>query len=167
MLRKLIVAASFLASTSVFAAVTTVSFSGEDLFGAGPDRTAKVTFTSSTNFDLTGFVDPDDILTFMQMKNSGLYQGSDEISNKWDTFDYAPIVWPLLKADPTRYTFNLQNLVAGTYTLQFNFAGGSHFVGEYTISPNTLPIPEPETYGMMFTGLAFMGLIVLRRLKNS
>lgn len=167
MLKKLFIAASLLASTSAFAAVTTVSFSGDDLSGTGPARTAKVTFTSATDFDLTGFVDPDNILSFMQMNNSGLYQGSDEISDRWDTFDWAPIVWPLSKVDPTRYTFNLKNLVAGTYTLQFNFIGGSHFVGEYTISSITAPVPEPETYGMMFVGLALMGVIAFRRQKNS
>lgn len=167
MLKKLFIAASLLASTSAFAAVTTVSFSGDDLSGTGPARTAKVTFTSATNFDLSGFVNPDGIFSFMQSNNSGLYKNGQEISDRWDTFDWAPIGRPLRDADITRYTFDLKNLAAGTYTLQFNFAGGSQFSGQYSINPITVPVPEPETYGMMFAGLVLMGAIAFRRQKKN
>ena len=167
MLKKLFIAASLLASTSAFAATTPVSFSGDDLSGTGINRTAKVTFTSATAFDLKGFVNPDGIFSFMQANNSGLYKNGQEISDRWDTFDWAPIVLPLRDADISRYTFNLTNLAAGTYTLQFNFIGGSQFSGQYSITPITVPVPEPETYGMMFVGLALMGVIAFRRQKNS
>lgn len=167
MLKKLLIAASLLASTSAFATVTTVSFNGNDLSGTAINRTAKVTFTSATAFDLTGFVNPSSILGFMQSNNSGLYQGTTQISNASNTFDWAPVIFPLRDLDPTRYTFNLHNLAAGTYTLQFNFIGGSTFNGQYSISSITTPVPEPETYGMMFMGLALMGTIAFRRQKNS
>lgn len=171
MLKKLLIAASLLASTSAFAASTTTSFSGNDLPGTNLSKTAKITITSAVDFDLTGILDPN--AKFLTGTNSGLYDGLTIVSNSNATFQYAPIILPLSQFDLTRYTFSVSNLDAGSYTLQFNLTGilglneGGHFTGSYTISPITAAVPEPETYGMMFMGLALMGVIAFRRQKNS
>lgn len=162
MLKKLLIAASLFASTSAFAAATT--FSGTDLSGASDARTVKISISSAVDFDLTGILDPS--FRFLQDRNSGLYQGS-VISDSDSTFEYAPIILPLSQFDLTRYTFSVLNLAAGSYTLQFNLIGGGNYQGSYTISPITVPVPEPETYGMMFAGLVLMGAIAFRRQKNN
>lgn len=166
MLKKLFIAASLLASTSAFATSTTTTFSGTDLSGSSDARTAKISISSAVDFDLTGILDPG-ILKFLQDNNSGLYQGVSLISDADNTFEYAPIILPLSQFDLTRYTFSVSNLAAGNYTLQFNLIGGGSYEGSYTISSITVPVPEPETYGMMFAGLALMGVIAFRRQKNS
>lgn len=165
MLKKLLIAASLLVSTSAFATSTTVTFSGSDLSGSSDARTAKISISSAVDFDLTGILDPS--FRFLQSNNSGLYQGLTLISDANSTFTYAPVILPLSDFDLTRYTFSVSNLAAGNYTLQFNLIGGGHYEGSYTISPITVPVPEPETYGMMFAGLALMGVIAFRRQKNS
>lgn len=165
MLKKLLIAASLLVSTSAFAASTTTTFYGTDLSGTSDARTAKINITSAVDFDLTGILDPS--LRLLQDNNTGLYQGMTLISNSNATFQYAPIIFPLSQFDLTRYTFSVSNLDAGSYTLQFNLIGGGNFTGSYTINPITAAVPEPETYGMMFMGLALMGVIAVRRQKNS
>jgi hypothetical protein len=164
MLKKLFIAASLLASTSAFATSTT-TFSGTDLSGSSDARTAKISISSAVDFDLTGILDPS--FRFLQDNNSGLYQGLTLISDSNSTFTYAPVILPLSDFDLTRYTFSISNLAAGSYTLQFNLIGGGNYSGSYTISSITVPVPEPETYGMMFAGLALMGVIAFRRQKNS
>ncbi|TXI46563.1 FxDxF family PEP-CTERM protein [Methylophilus sp.] len=165
MLKNLLIAASLLASTSAFATSTTTTFNGTDLSGSSDARTAKISISSAFDFDLTGVLDPS--LRLLQDNNSGLYQGITVISDSDHTFTYAPIVFPLNQFDLTRYTFSLSNLAAGSYTLQFNLIGGGHYEGSYTISSITAPVPEPETYGMMFAGLALMATIAVRRQKKN
>lgn len=165
MLKKLLIAASLLVSTSAFATSTTVTFNGSDLSGSSEARTAKISISSAVDFNLTGILDPS--FRFLQDNNSGLYKGLTIISDASSTFTYAPVILPLSDFDLTRYTFSVSNLAAGNYTLQFNLIGGGRYEGSYTISPITVPVPEPETYGMMFAGLALMGVIAFRRQKNS
>ncbi len=171
MFKKLLIAASLLASSSAFATATTTTFSGNDLPGTSPAETAMITITSAVDFDLTGILDPS--AKFLADTNSGLYQGFSIISNSSATFEHTPIILPLSQFDLTRYTFSVFNLEAGTYTLQFNLTGifglneGGHYTGSYTISPISVPVPEPEAYGMMFAGLALLGVIAFRRQKNS
>jgi hypothetical protein len=162
-MRKLLTAILLLASTSVFA--TTVTFSGKDKIGFSDADTAKITISYlDGNFDLSGILDPNH--TIVNPINSGLYNGLTLISDAGDTFTYSPIILPLNEFDLTRYTFSFTNLAAGTYTLQFNLLLGGKYTGEYTISPITVPVPEPETYGMMFVGLALMGTIAIRRQRK-
>ena len=165
MLKKLLIAASLLVSTSAFATSTTVTFSGSDLSGSSDARTAKISISSAVDFDLTGILDPS--FRFLQSNNSGLYQGLTLISDANSTYTDAPVILPLSDFDLTRYTFSVSNLAAGNYTLQFNLIGGGNYAGSYTINPITTAVPEPETYGMMFAGLALMGVIAIRRQKNS
>jgi len=165
MLKNILVAASLLASTSAFATSTTTTFSGTDLSGSSDARTTKISISSAFDFDLTGVLDPS--FRLLQENNSGLYQGITVISDSDHTFTYAPIVFPLNQFDLTRYTFSLSNLAAGSYTLQFNLIGGGRYEGSYTISSITAPVPEPETYGMMFAGLALMGTIAVRRQRKN
>lgn len=167
MLKNILVATSLLVSTSAFATATTTTFSGTDLAGSSLAKTAKVNISyTAGNFDLTGILDPRG-LKFLNDHNSGLYQGITVISDADQTFQYAPIITPISQFDLTRYSFSVSNLAAGSYTLQFNLIGGGRYEGSYTINPITVPVPEPETYGMMFAGLAMMGLIAFRRQKNS
>jgi len=163
MLKKLLIAASLLASTSAFATATTTTFSGVDHPGVSDSKTTKISISyTGGNFDLTGVLDPD--FRLLNPINSGLYQGITLVSDSNDTFTYAPIITPILiGSDLTRWTFSASNLAAGNYTLQFNLLFGGSYEGSYTITP----VPEPETYGMMFAGLALMGVIALRRQKNS
>lgn len=167
MLKKLLIAASLLASTSAFATATTTTFSGVDHPGVSDSKTTKISISyTGGNFDLTGVLDPD--FRLLNPINSGLYQGITLVSDFDDTFTWAPIITPiLLGSDLTRWTFSVSNLAAGNYTLQFNLLAGGHYEGSYTINPITVPVPEPETYGMMFAGLALMGVIAFRRQKNS
>lgn len=165
MFKNILIAASLLASTSAFATSTTFTFSGTDLSGSSDARTAKIAISSAFDFDLTGVLDPS--VRFLQDNNSGLYQGITLVSDYGDTYTYAPVIFPLNQFDVTRYTFSVSNLAAGNYTLQFNLTGGGKYEGNYTISAITTPVPEPETYGMMFAGLALMGTIAFRRQKNS
>ncbi|WP_124552058.1 FxDxF family PEP-CTERM protein [Methylophilus methylotrophus] len=167
MLKKLFIAASLLASTSAFATATTTIFSGVDRLGDNPSNTVKINISYlDGNFDLTGILDPS--LRDLNEKNSGLYQGISLISDADDTFTWAPIFTPfIIGSDLTRWSFSVSNLAAGNYTLQFNLVLGGRYEGSYTISPITVPVPEPETYGMMFAGLALMGVIAFRRQKNS
>lgn len=167
MLKKLLIAASLLASTSAFATATTTTFSGVDHAGVSDSKTTKISISyTAGSFDLTGVLDPD--VRLLNPINSGLYQGITLISDSDSTFTYAPIITPiLLGSDLTRWTFSASNLAAGNYTLQFNLLFGGRYEGSYTINPITVPVPEPETYGMMFAGLALMGLIAFRRQKNS
>jgi hypothetical protein len=164
MFKNLLVAASLLASTSAFA--TTTTFSGNDHPGTDLSHTVKINISYlDGSFDLTGVLDPS--LRLLHENNSGLYQGLTIISDADDTFTYAPILTPLIDLDLTRYTFSVSNLAAGSYTLQFNLIAGGHYEGSYTINPITVPVPEPETYGMMFAGLALMGAIAVRRQKKN
>lgn len=166
MLKKLLIAVSLLVSTSAFATATTTTFSGTDHPGVNLSHTVKIDFSYlDGNFDLTGILDPS--IRLLSDINTGLYQGVTLISNADDTFTYAPILTPFVDLDLTRYTFSVSNLAAGNYTLQFNLIAGGNYEGSYTISPITVPVPEPETYGMMFAGLALMGVIAFRRQKNS
>lgn len=162
-MKKLFTAALMLASTSVFA--TTTTFSGHDPFGTSEALTSKVTISHTTgNFDLTGVLDPS--FRLLNETNSGLYNGLTLVSDADDTFTYSPIIFPLNQLDLTRYTFSFSNLSAGTYTLKFNLVLGGNYTGSYTTTAVSTPVPEPETYSMMFAGLALMGTIVLRRKKN-
>lgn len=165
MLKKLLIAASFFASTSAFAAATTTTFSGVDHAGVSDSKTTKINISyTAGSFDLTGVLDPQ--FRLLNEVNSGLYQGITLISDADDTFTWAPIITPfLIGSDLTRWTFSVSNLAVGNYTLQFNLLGGGRYEGSYTISPITVPVPEPETYGMMFAGLALMGVIAFRRQK--
>ncbi len=162
-MKKLLAAALLLASTSVFA--TTTTFSGYDQPGTSLSKTTKISISYlDGNFDLSGVLDPS--FRLIHENNSGFYNGMTLISDADDTFQYSPIILPLKDFDLTRYTFSFSNLAAGTYTLQFNLLAGGHYNGSYTISPVTIPVPEPETYGMMLAGLGLMGTIALRRQKN-
>lgn len=161
MLKNILVAASLLASTSVFA--TTTTFSGTDHPGESLSHTVKINISYlDGSFDLTGILDPE--LRLLSDTRTGLYQGLTIISDADDTFSYAPTLVPF---DLTRYTFSVSNLAAGNYTLQFNLIAGGRYEGSYTINPITVPVPEPETYGMMFAGLALMGTIAARRQRKN
>ena len=157
-MKKLLAATLLLASTSVFA--TTTTFSGRDHWGVEDSETAKINISyTAGSFNLTGMLDP--TLRFINDANSGLYGPLGLLSDSDSTFTYAPVLF-----DWTRYTFSASNLAAGSYTLQFNLFGGGRYTGSYTTSAVSTPVPEPETYGMMFVGLALMGTIAFRRQKN-
>lgn len=156
MFNKLLTAMLLLASTSAFA--TTVHFKGYDNPGLGLPNTVKIDISSTSTFNLSGEVDPSSWFTWIKDKNSGLAYEGKLISDKGDTFTWAPVAtWS--DVDPTVWTFNFSNLAAGNYTLQFNLAGGGSYTGSYTITA----VPEPETYGMMLMGLGLMGTIAFRR----
>lgn len=161
-MKKLLAALLLLATSSAFA--TTVVFDGKDKLGTEEKNTAKVSISYlDGNFDLSGVLDPS--LRLINPDNSGLYNGLTLVSDSDHTFTYAPIItWH--EVDLTRYTFSFTNLAAGSYTLKFNLLFGGKYTGNYTISPVTVPVPEPETYGMMLVGLGLMGTIAFRRQKN-
>lgn len=164
-MKQLITVAMLLATTSVFATTSTTTFSGHDPLGSSEANTSKVTIAYTTgSFDLSGVLDPS--FRLLNETNSGLYNGLTLVSDADDTFTYSPIILPLQNFDLTRYTFSFNNLDAGTYTLKFNLILGGNYTGSYTVSPVTMPVPEPETYGMMLIGLGLMGTIALRRQKN-
>ena len=57
------------------------------------------------------------------------------------------------------YTTSLSNLAAGTYVVSFATPGllTSLKVDDLTITTVAAPVPEPETYAMMLTGLTMIG----------
>ena len=161
MIRNFLVATALMASTTAFA--TTTTFSGHDNIGANEANTAKISISYlGGSFDLTGVLDPS--FRLLNETNSGLYSGVTLVSDADSTFNYAPTLIPF---DLTRYTFSVSNLAAGNYTLKFNLIAGGNYTGSYTISPITVPVPEPESYGMMLLGLGLMGAIAFRRQKNA
>ena len=158
MFKKILIAASLLASTSAFATVSFGTLTDPDQASSFADGTfAKVDFSSSTNFDLSG-----SFTTSKNLSTSALFKLSA------DGLTYTNLL--NLNANKTtkdNYTFSFSNLLAGTYQLRFNVASGGTITGNYTLSPITTPVPEPETYGMMFAGLALIGSIAARRQKKN
>lgn len=66
------------------------------------------------------------------------------------------------------FNFSALNLTAGSYTLTVNgkaFTNGN-YLGSFAVSATALPVPEPETFGMMMLGLGLVGLTAYRR-KNA
>lgn len=61
--------------------------------------------------------------------------------------------------DPDHLTLPPSSLfVAGDYTLKIGgYATGEHG-GMYTVAAVTVPVPEPETWGMLLAGLGLLGL---------
>lgn len=58
------------------------------------------------------------------------------------------------------------NLSTGTYTVH---VWGVTAVKntQYTATVSALPVPEPETYGMLLGGLALLGVVARRKAKNA
>lgn len=152
MLKKLLIAASLLASTSAFATVTnfgTITDPGTaSSFANG--TFAYLDITSAQNFDLSAF-----FTTSKNLTNVALFDG---VTNNAIT---------TTGSKDAGYSFSLTNILAGSYQLRFNVASGGTITGNYTLSTITTPVPEPETYGMMFAGLALMGTIAVRRQKKN
>jgi hypothetical protein len=67
------------------------------------------------------------------------------------------------------YSFNLSNLLAagGTYTLRFASVSNDDQLqmGIDNVSLSVTPVPEPDTYAMLLSGLGLMGFVVRRRNK--
>lgn len=62
------------------------------------------------------------------------------------------------------WEFSASNLVSGIYTLTITGTAytDSTLGGSLTVS-ETLPVPEPETYGLMLLGLGVLGFITRRK----
>lgn len=61
---------------------------------------------------------------------------------------------------------SVNNVAAGSYYWKLDGdAIGTHG-GTYQFSLNTAPVPEPETYAMMLSGLGLLGFIGRRRMKK-
>ncbi|WP_312435550.1 FxDxF family PEP-CTERM protein [Janthinobacterium sp.] len=58
------------------------------------------------------------------------------------------------------------DLAAGSYAVHITGVTATKNV-QYTASVSALPVPEPETYGMMLAGLALVGAAARRRAKKS
>lgn len=59
-------------------------------------------------------------------------------------------------------------LGAGTYSVQVTgLTGKAGAMYSGAVSAAALPVPEPETYGMMLGGLALLGAVARRRAKKS
>ncbi len=67
------------------------------------------------------------------------------------------------------YSFNLSNTLAagGSYTLRFSSVTneGQMQLGIDNVSLSVTPVPEPDTYAMLLSGLGLMGFVVRRRTK--
>lgn len=183
MIKKLLIAASLLASTSAFAASYTSSFNNliDPLAAANYGNTINYAsvdinstgLTAGTLFDLSGDFS---IFTIAGEQPRNLVDVSLFLGSVQDSgFS--------VTNNSGNYQFQAQDLIAGnTYQLRFQLAAGSYkgngvnkilvstINGGYNVSPVvtvSTPVPEPETYGMMFMGLALMGTIAFRRQKNS
>lgn len=167
MLKKIVIAALMLSSTSVFAATTTDTRSFANL--SDPK--------SANNFQTGNYasLNLDSVLTSVGSFNltaNFTVTGAGKSLNGLGLFDGTSVtdIFSSVSSLNGQYLLNLTNLVAGNnYKLYFNVnAGGGNIGGSYTISPPvTTPVPEPETYSMMFAGLTMMGLVAFRRKKNS
>jgi len=67
------------------------------------------------------------------------------------------------------YSFNLSNTLAagGSYTLRFSSVTneGQMQLGIDNVSLSVTPVPEPDTYAMLLSGLGLMGFVARRRTK--
>jgi len=74
-----------------------------------------------------------------------------------------------LTVDTTKGQQNLSwtgNLAAGDYTVHVS----GHTLArntQYTATVSALPVPEPETYGMLLGGLGVLGLVARRKAKKA
>lgn len=174
MLKKILIASLMLSSTSVFSA----TLPGDRSFANLSDPSAANNFlidnrgnpnyaslildsalTSIGTFNLT--------TTFTVTGNNKVLVGLGLFNGTSVTDIFSLVSSPNATGE---YLVNLTNLAGGNnYKLYFNVnGGGGNIGGTYNISaPVTTPVPEPETYSMMFAGLTMMGVVAFRRKKNS
>lgn len=80
----------------------------------------------------------------------------------WDNFHPNGIVnYGTFNGNNT--TFNVGNLSAGTYHIDFTGNVTGQHGGAYLAALHLAPVPEPETYAMLLAGLGVMGAIARRR----
>jgi hypothetical protein len=65
-----------------------------------------------------------------------------------------------------QWSFNYNDLAAGTYYVQVSGSVLSNASGKYYADIALAPVPEPETYGMMLAGLGVVGFMARRRKKT-
>lgn len=180
MMKKLLIAATLLASTSAFA--QSYSFSGlidpdaQPNFNAGTFASLNVntsTIAANSVFDLSGTVSINYLTNAANNKNRFITNLS-----LFDGFTDTIIQSPT--SNNGVYSYNFLNLSsAKTYQLRFNINSGSYngasstdvlrnLSGSYQVTQGMIatPVPEPESYAMMFAGVLLMGVIALRRQKN-
>ncbi len=73
---------------------------------------------------------------------------------------------PVLASAPDSGSFSFLGLGVGTYTLAFNFSSPSFGAFSGGVSAVATPVPEAQTFGLAFAGLAIAGLVVSRRRVN-
>ena len=59
------------------------------------------------------------------------------------------------------------SLTAGTYTLQIKGTVTGTAGGSYAGLLNVAPVPEPESYAMLLSGLALFGFAASKRKKST
>ncbi|NML60924.1 PEP-CTERM sorting domain-containing protein [Massilia sp. RP-1-19] len=65
------------------------------------------------------------------------------------------------------WTLSTDNLALGNYYLQVSGAMVSDTSGSFGGAVMLVPVPEPETYGMMLAGLGLVGWMARRRQKTA
>jgi hypothetical protein len=125
------------------------SFNLEQSFNTSTSITS--TFTQSSkgtkDVNISGF-------DLIQVDTAGNYLTVYEGTNNTATVGAHPMDSWSLSAD---------GLSAGTYYLRITGAVVGTTGGSYGGEISVLPVPEPETYGMMLGGLALVGLVARRK----
>lgn len=160
MLGKAFLLAGLLVSfgANATATVTTLNQIGVDQPGADIAKTTIINLpTQSTAFNFVGSLDLVGSLMTNQSPGTtfGLYLGNDLIQGL-TSFDALP---------GNVYSFEFLNLAAGDYSLRFNVNGNpANRAYSFTSTITSItPVPEPESYAMMFAGLALVGAVAKRR----
>ena len=164
LLASAMLAAGLIASASAGAAdivrtqAIVIDDSGTNFFGDKFDKTLQgKTFDDFFTFSLTSANDVNAAVISMRSRAADLNLTAFNLIG-----DGVNVIGTMLSSDPRSWSLEALNVQPGFYKLEVagvvDGKGGS-FGGNI----NVVPVPEPETWGMMVAGLGLLGVAATRR----